>query len=99
MKSVFKILTFFTISLLISGQAFPVVSQADQKTHLRWTIDSQKEQIKISKSGTTVTIQTLDPDFFLKLSEVLIILSINAFYPFWFSKVNVLSMISPSKFK
>lgn len=68
-KSVFKILTFFTISLLISGQAFPVVSQADQKTHLRWTIDSQKEQIKISKSGTTVTIQTLDPDFFLKLSE------------------------------
>ncbi|MAZ49923.1 MAG: hypothetical protein CME65_15280 [Halobacteriovoraceae bacterium] len=67
-KSVFKILTFFTLLALCIGQAFPVVTQLDEKTHLRWKIKSAKEQIKISKSRNKVIIQTLDPDFFLRFS-------------------------------
>lgn len=57
--------------MLFTGHAFPVVDQQEQKSHLRWKIKSQKQQVNISKSVNKVIIQTLDPDFFLKFSEAI----------------------------
>jgi len=45
-----------------------VLVQENQKTHLRWKITSNKEQINILKKGTNVVIQSLDPDFFEQFS-------------------------------
>lgn len=68
MKSVIKILTFI-LSISISSNIFADVLKQDLlKTHLRWNIKAAKEQIKVSKSLSTVTIQSLDPEFFEQFS-------------------------------
>ncbi len=65
MKSVFNFLTFILLASLLSSEVFAaVLTQTNQKTHLRWEIQSAQNQIKVSKDGNTVTIQSLDPDFF-----------------------------------
>lgn len=70
MKSIFKILTLI-LTLLFWGQNLLAQSltQDSKKTYLRWQLSAEKEQLKINKSGTKVTIRTLDPDFFEKFSE------------------------------
>ena len=70
MKSVFKTLTFILCTIVLSQDIFAqAIKQDALKTHLRWNIISKKEQVKISKKGNTVKIQSLDPDFFESFSS------------------------------
>jgi hypothetical protein len=65
MKSLFKKLTFiFALSIVSQNLFADIISQDSLKTHLRWKIKAQKEQIKISKKGNRISLQSLDPDFF-----------------------------------
>lgn len=69
MKYCFKFLTFFLTIFLFTGTVFAqLVEQTSQKSHLRWTIKAEKELVKVSKRSSTVTIQSLDPDFFERFS-------------------------------
>ncbi|MFT6632314.1 MAG: hypothetical protein ACJAS4_002277 [Bacteriovoracaceae bacterium] len=69
MKYCFKFLTFFLITFAFTGTVFAqLVNQSSQKSHLRWTIKADKELVRVSKKASTVTIQSLDPDFFERFS-------------------------------
>jgi tetratricopeptide (TPR) repeat protein len=69
MKYCFKFLTFFLITFGITGSVFAqLVDQTSQKSHLRWKIKATKELVRVSKKASTVTIQSLDPDFFERFS-------------------------------
>lgn len=68
-KSVFKILTFIALHLAVTLPTFAdVLDQTELKTHLRWKINVQKEQVQIKKRGTSVEFKSLDPEFFEQLS-------------------------------
>lgn len=61
----FKKLTFTLILVVASCTTFAgVANQQILKTHLRWSIDAQKSQIKVSKNDNKVTIETLDGELF-----------------------------------
>jgi hypothetical protein len=69
MKSSFKELTFIFALIIVSQNLFAaIISQESLKTHLRWNIKAQKEQIKINKKGNRISLQSLDPDFFQSFS-------------------------------
>ncbi len=68
-KSVFKILTFLISLGLFSEAIFAqTIQQLNNKTHLRWKVLADKEQIRVNKKGQKVIIQSLDPDFFERFS-------------------------------
>ena len=68
-KSVFKILTFIALQIVVSLPVFAdVLNQTELKTHLRWTINVQKEQVQINKKGLKVEFRSLDPEFFEQFS-------------------------------
>lgn len=68
-KSVFKILTFIALQLAVLSTVFAdVLNQSELKTHLRWQINAEKEQVQIKKRGTTVEFKSLDPEFFERFS-------------------------------
>lgn len=70
MKSLFKRLTFILSILIVSQNLFAAtVSQESLKTHLRWNIKAQKQQIKINKKNKVVSLQSLDPEFFKNFAE------------------------------
>ena len=69
MKSFFKTLTFiFLVTFITESVLAGVLVQDIQKSFLRWKIQGKKEQLTISKVGSKVIIQSLDPDFFVLLS-------------------------------
>ncbi len=81
MKSVFKVLTF--ISLIVASVvevSASVLVQENQKTHLRWKIESSKDQVNISKKGNSIFIQSLDADFFESFAEDFAKLNLNKKY-------------------
>ena len=68
--SIFKFLTFTMLITLSTQELFAAaLDQTELKTHLRWNINAKKEQINITKKGSTVKIKTLDPEFFEELSS------------------------------
>ncbi len=66
---------------IFSPQVFAeLLIQSNQKTHLRWKIKSEKEQVKITKKSQKVIVQSLDPDFFEAFSAEVVKLKKNQNY-------------------
>ena len=81
MKSIFKTLTFIFCLVLNSQNLFSsVIEQESLKTHLRWKIQSSRDQINISKSGNKIFLKSLDPEFFQAFSSDLVKLNQNKKY-------------------
>ena len=70
-KSIFKILTFISLTAICSLNVFAatIVSQSELKTHLRWKVTAKKEIIQIKKKGLSVVFKSLDPEFFETFSK------------------------------
>lgn len=84
-ERIFKFLTFaLTISLVLPS-AFASLYQKDLKTHLRWRIESAKDQIHINKKFNIIRIQTLNMDLYKKISKSISSKNINKQY---FAKVD-----------
>lgn len=80
-KSFFKILTFILPLIICSPNILAaVVEQDNLKTHVRWRINVNKEQINITKKGSTVSFKSLDPEFFEKFAGDITKLSKNTNY-------------------
>ncbi|MAX66080.1 MAG: tetratricopeptide repeat protein [Bacteriovoracaceae bacterium] len=70
MKLCFNFLTFFLLCTAFASNLFAQsLVQKSEKSYLRWTISSLKEQLKINKSQNKVILQSIDAEFFEKLSE------------------------------
>jgi len=72
---------FLTFTLLLSLSAWgQVFSEQELKTHLRWNLHVQKDEIIVSKSGKNVDIQTMSLSLFEKLTKEMKALSLNQNY-------------------
>ncbi|MCO4752995.1 MAG: hypothetical protein KC478_00865 [Bacteriovoracaceae bacterium] len=69
-RSMFKILTCFLITF---GSFSPVhsriLNQQVYKTHLRWSLDADKERLSVNKDGQFLVLKTLDTKLFNSLVE------------------------------
>lgn len=67
MSEIFKNLTFILLCFALSREIFAettVINQEKFKTHLRWNIFAGKEDVYISKKGSSVFIKTLNVELF-----------------------------------
>ncbi len=72
--STFNFLTlavFIAFTVMFTGPVWSMVNQEKFKTHLRWTINTAKDQIYLSKNGNVLNIETLNINLYKKLSVAL----------------------------
>tara|TARA_Y100001936_G_C16087049_1_gene682550 strand:+ start:1759 stop:4551 length:2793 start_codon:yes stop_codon:yes gene_type:complete len=70
LSTLFKILTCILVAF---GSFFPahsvILNQQTFKTHLRWSLDADKQRLSINKDGQYLNLKTLDQKLFLTLVE------------------------------
>lgn len=72
MSEIFKSLTFILLCFALSREIFAettVINQEKFKTHLRWNIFAGKDDVYISKKGSSVFIKTLNVELFEKIKK------------------------------
>tara|TARA_B100001971_G_C18268012_1_gene596296 strand:+ start:54749 stop:57517 length:2769 start_codon:yes stop_codon:yes gene_type:complete len=78
---VFKILTFiFVLSGIIFPAAHARFEQETFKTHLRWSLDTDKPAVSLQNKNNTLIIKTLDNSLFNELSGELAKIDLNKNY-------------------
>lgn len=69
MKSLFNFLTFILLSLVFSTTSYAILSQEELKTHLRWKISVDQNQVQIKKQPQKVILETFNTEVFKQLES------------------------------
>ena len=69
MKSLFNFLTFILLSLVFSTTSYAILSQEELKTHLRWKISVDHNQVQIKKQPQKVILETFNTEVFKQLES------------------------------
>ena len=75
MSKIFKSLTLIALSFALSREAFAdptILNQEKFKTHLRWNLFAGKDDVYISKKGSSVFIKTLNVNLLKHLKKILL---------------------------
>lgn len=77
---VFKILTLFFILTGIIFPAYSFVEQEVYKTHLRWSVSTDKTSVIVENKNNLLTLKTLNSALFNKLAEDIAKINLNKKY-------------------